>query len=160
MKQTKNLAEAFNKQINAEMWSSNLYLSMAVYFQKEGMDGFAHWMKKQAEEEMEHAHKMIDYAIDRGADVTIGQIDAVPTAWEGPIAAFEQVYNHECKVSAMIDNMMNIAEGDKDHASRDFLFWFVREQVEEESTAKKILDDLNRYGECHVAIVDHALGKR
>lgn len=160
MKLTKNLAEAFNKQINAEMWSSNLYLSMAVYFQKGGMDGFAHWMKKQAAEELEHAHKMIDYAIDRGAEITIGQIDAVPTAWEGPIAAFEQVYDHECKVSAMIDNMMNIAEADKDHASRDFLFWFVREQVEEESTAKKILDDLNRYGECHVAIVDHALGKR
>ena len=117
-------------------------------------------LKKQAEEEMEHAHKMIDYAIDRGADVNIAQIDAVPTTWENPIAAFENVYNHECKVSAMIDDMMNIAEADKDHATRDFLFWFVREQVEEESTAKKILDDLNRYGECHIAIVDHELGKR
>ena len=60
----------------------------------------------------------------------------------------------------LIDDMMNIAEADKDHATRDFLFWFVREQVEEESTAKKILDDLNRYGECHIAIVDHELGKR
>lgn len=160
MKLSKNLAEAINRQVNAEMWSSNLYLSMSVYFGKEGMDGFAHWMRKQAEEEMEHAHKLIDYAIDRGGEVNIGAVEVVPTTWEGPLAAFKQTYEHECRVSAMIDDLMNIAEEDKDHASRDFLFWFVREQVEEESTAKKIVEDLERYGECHVAILDHELGKR
>ena len=156
----KKLYEAINAQVNAEMWSSNLYLSMSVYFQNVGLKGFAHWMKKQADEEMEHAHKLIDYSIDRGGEVSIGQIDAVPTTWEGPIAAFEHTYNHECHVSELIDNLMNIAEEDKDHASRDFLFWFVREQVEEESTAKEILDQLKTYGECHVAIMDHKLGKR
>ena len=71
---SKKLSEAFNAQVNAEMWSSNLYLSMSVHFQKLGLNGFAHWMKKQAEEEMEHAHKMIDFTIDRGGDITIGQI--------------------------------------------------------------------------------------
>lgn len=160
MKLSKNLAEAINRQVNAEMWSSNLYLSMSVYFEKEGMGGFAHWMRKQATEEMEHAHKLIDYAIDRGGEVNIGAVEAVPTTWEGPLAVFKQTYEHECRVSAMIDELVNIAEGDKDHASRDFLFWFVREQVEEESTAKKIVEDLERYGECHVAILDHELGKR
>ena len=72
---SKKLSEAFNAQVNAEMWSSNLYLSMSVHFQKLGLNGFAHWMKKQAEEEMEHAHKMIDFTIDRGGDITIGQIN-------------------------------------------------------------------------------------
>ena len=157
---SKNLSEAFNAQVNAEMWSSNLYLSMAVYFMKNGMNGFAHWMKKQAAEELEHADKMIDYAIDRGGEINIAQVDAVPTEWANPVAAFENVYQHECKVSAMIDNLMNIAEADKDHASRDFLFGFVHEQVEEESSAKSILDELKNYGECHIGIMDHKLCKR
>ena len=146
--------------MNAEMWSSNLYLSMAVYFQDINYSGFAHWMKKQAEEEMEHAHKMIDYAMDRGGKITIGAIDAVPTTWENPLAAFEHVYQHECHVSELIDNLVNIAEADKDHASRDFLFTFVREQVEEESTAKQIVDQIKQYGEHHYALVDHQLAKR
>jgi len=96
---SKKLSEAFNAQVNAEMWSSNLYLSMSVHFQKLGLNGFAHWMKKQAEEEMEHAHKMIDFAIDRGGDITIGQINVVPTAWGSVTELFEHVYKHECYVS-------------------------------------------------------------
>ena len=82
---SRNLSEAFNAQVNAEMWSSNLYLSMSVYFQKAGLNGFAHWMKKQAAEELEHAHKLIDYALDRGGDITIGQINVVPTGWGNPL---------------------------------------------------------------------------
>ena len=219
---SRNLSEAFNAQVNAEMWSSNLYLSMSVYFQKAGLNGFAHWMKKQAAEELEHAHKLIDYALDRGGDITIGQINVVPTGWGNPLEVFEHVYKHECYVSELIDKLVDIAEAeelehahklidyaldrggditigqinvvptgwgnplevfehvykhecyvselidklvdiaeaDKDHASRDFLFWFVREQVEEESTAKEIVDQLKNYGECHYAIMDHRLGKR
>lgn len=157
---SRKLAEAFNAQVNAEMWSSNLYLSMSVYFQKIGMTGFAHWMKKQAEEEMEHAHQMIDFAIDRGGDITIGQINVVPTAWGNPLEVFEHVYKHETYVSELIDKMVDIAEEEKDHASRDFLFGFVREQVEEESTAKTIVEQMKQYGECHYAILDHRLGKR
>ncbi|SEG15774.1 ferritin [Parabacteroides chinchillae] len=157
---SKKLTEAFNVQVNAEMWSSNLYLSMSVYFQKEGLNGFAHWMRKQADEEMEHAHKMIDFAIDRGGDITIGQINVVPSAWGNPLEVFEHVYKHEIHVSEMIDKMMDIAEAEKDHAVRDFLFGFVREQVEEESTAKSIVDELKHYGECHFGIMDHKLGKR
>ena len=72
---SKNLSKAFNEQVEAEMWSSNLYLSMSIYFQKAGLNGCAHWMRKQAEEEMEHAHKMIDFAIDRGGDIVINQIN-------------------------------------------------------------------------------------
>ena len=134
---SRNLSEAFNAQVNAEMWSSNLYLSMSVYFQKAGLN-----------------------ALDRGGDITIGQINVVPTGWGNPLEVFEHVYKHECYVSELIDKLVDIAEADKDHASRDFLFWFVREQVEEESTAKEIVDQLKNYGECHVGIMDHRLGKR
>lgn len=154
------LSEAFNAQVNAEMWSSNLYLSMAVYFKKEGLNGFAHWMEKQASEELDHARQMINYSIDRGGDVIIGQVNVVPTAWGSPVEVFEHVYKHEKYVSELIDKMVDIAEEDKDHASRDFLFGFVREQVEEESTAKGILDDLKNYGDHHYGIIDHKLGKR
>ena len=154
------LSEAFNAQVNAEMWSSNLYLSMAVYFKKEGLNGFAHWMEKQAGEELTHAHQLINYCIDRGGDIVIGQVNVVPTAWGSPVEVFEHVYKHEQHVSELIDNMVNIAEEDKDHASRDFLFGFVREQVEEESTAKGILYDLKNYGDHHYGIIDHKLGKR
>lgn len=157
---SRKLSEAFNAQVNAEMWSSNLYLSMAIHFQKAGLNGFAHWMKKQADEELGHAHKLIDYAIDRGGDITIEQINVVPTGWGSVLEVFEHVYKHECHVSELIDKLLDIAEEGKDHATRDFLFWFVREQVEEESTAKEIVEQLRNYGECHVGILDHRLGKR
>lgn len=157
---SKKLNEAFNAQVNAEMWSSNLYLSMSIHFLKAGLTGFAHWMRKQAGEEMEHAHKLIDYAMDRGGNIEISTINVVPTAWGSVTELFEHVYSHECRVSEMIDKIVDIAEEEKDHATRDFLFWFVREQVEEESTAKEIVDQLKNYGECHVGILDHRLGKR
>lgn len=160
MQLSKKLSEAFNAQVNAEMWSSNLYLSMAVYFKKEGLNGFASWMEKQASEELEHAHEMIDFCLDRGGDITIGQVNVVPTAWGNPVEVFEHVYQHEVHVSELIDKMVDIAEEERDHAAKDFLYKYVREQVEEESTAKNIVEQLKRYGECHVGIMDHKLGKR
>ena len=160
MELTQKLSAAFNEQIKAEMWSSNLYLSMAIHFMDQGLEGCAHWMKKQAEEELDHAHKMIEYAIQRGGKVNVSAIDAVPTTWESPVAVFEHVYKHEKHVSELIDKMVDIAEEDNDHASRDLLFGLVREQVEEESTAKEIVEQLKNYGECHVGILDHRLGKR
>lgn len=160
MELSKELSEAFNAQVNAEMWSANLYLSMAVFFKKAGLNGCAHWMEKQSEEENEHASKFINFTIERGGNVEIGQVNVVPTGWGSPLEVFEHVYSHECKVSEMIDNLMNIAEKDRDHASRDFLFGFVHEQVEEERAAKEVIDLLKAYGEHHYGIVDHKLGKR
>lgn len=157
---SKNLSEAFNAQVNAEMWSSNLYLSMAVHFKKLGLNGFAHWMEQQADEELGHARKMIDFAIERGGDITIGEVNVVPTAWGSVTELFEHVYKHECYVSELIDKMVDLAEADKDHAAKDFLYGFVHEQVEEEATAKQIVEELKNYGECHIGILDHKLGKR
>lgn len=160
MQLSKNLSEAFNAQVNAEMWSSNLYLSMAVYFKKQGLNGFAHWMMKQADEELEHAHDMIDFCLDRGGNIEIQQVNVVPTGWGSALEVFEHVYKHETYVSELIDKMVDMAETEKDHAAKDFLYKYVREQVEEESTAKSIVDEIKNYGECHLGIMDHKLGKR
>ncbi len=157
---SKKLSDAFNEQIKAEMWSSNLYLSMAVYFMDYGLDGCAHWMKKQAEEELGHAHKLIDYSVKRGGKVIIGKIDAVTTEWESPQAVFEQVYKHECHVSELIDKLMDLAIEGKDKATQEFLRWFVTEQIEEEETAKGILDKFKVFGVHGLYCVNHDLAKR
>ncbi|MBQ4278707.1 MAG: ferritin [Rikenellaceae bacterium] len=160
MELTKKLSDAFNAQIQAEMWSSNLYLSMAVHFMDQGLDGCAHWMKKQAAEELEHAHKLIDYAVQRGGKVQVSAIDAVPTEWASPLAVFEHVYKHEKHVSELIDKLMDLAVAEGDKATQDFLWWFVREQVEEEDSAKKIVDKFNIFGVHGLVCIDKELGKR
>lgn len=160
MKMTQKLSDAFNKQINDEMWSSNLYLQMSVYFKNMGLDGCTHWMKKQAEEELEHAHKLIDFSVMRGGKVSIGPIAAVPTEWESPQAVFQNVYDHECHVSESIDNLMDVAIAENDKATQEFLRWFINEQVEEEDTAQGILDKFNIYGVHGLYCIDKSLGKR
>ncbi|MDR2146529.1 MAG: ferritin [Tannerella sp.] len=160
MELTKNLTEAFNKQIQAEMWSSNLYLAMAVYFMDKGLDGCVNWMKKQAAEESEHAHKLIEYGVSRGGKIVIPAIDKVPTTWESPLAVFEHVYNHECLVSQMVDALIDVAILEKDKATQHFLQWYVEEQVEEESVAKGILDKFAVFGVHGLYCVNKELGKR
>lgn len=157
---SRKLSDALNEQILAEMWSSNLYLSMSIHFAQLGMDGFAHWMKKQSQEELEHAYTMIDYSIKRGGQVKLDQINVVPTAFGTPLEIFEHVYEHEVHVSELIDKLVDVAAAEKDKATQDFLWGFVREQVEEEATAKNIVEKLKMYGEHHVAIMDHQLAKR
>jgi len=160
MNLTEKLSDAFNEQINAEMWSSNLYLQMAVYFMDAGLDGCAHWMKKQTAEELEHAHKLIDYAVKRGGKITIGMIDTVPTQWESPQAVFEHVYQHELHVSELIDELMDLAVAENDKATQEFLRWFINEQVEEEETAKGIVDKFNIFGVHGLYCINHDLAKR
>ena len=160
MNLTKKLSGAFNEQIKAEMWSSNLYLSMAVYLMDAGLDGCAHWMKKQTAEELEHAHKLIDYSIKRGGKVVIGQIDAVPAEWKSPQAVFEHVYEHELHVSELIDNLMDLSVDENDKATQEFLRWFVNEQVEEEESAKAITDKFNLFGEHGLCCINNDLAKR
>jgi len=160
MNLSKNLSDAFNEQIKAEMWSSNFYLSMFVYFKDLGLDGCANWMKKQSEEELEHVHKLIEYSIKRGGKVVIEPIDSVPNEWESPLAVFEHTYKHETHVSKLIDNLMDVAIAENDKATQDFLWWFVREQVEEEDSVKAILDKFKIFGVHGLYSVDHELGKR
>lgn len=157
---SEKLQNAINEQITAEMWSSNLYLSMSFYFACEGFDGFAHWMKKQSQEELGHAYTMADYVTKRGGKAKIDKIDVVPQGWGSPLEVFQHVYEHECKVSKMIDNLVSIASAEKDNATQDFLWGFVREQVEEEATAQGIVDKLKKAGDTGLLFIDAQLAKR
>ncbi|MDD4659917.1 MAG: ferritin [Massilibacteroides sp.] len=160
MSLNKKLSDALNEQINEEMWSSNLYLSMSIYFDKMGLSGCAHWMKKQAEEELGHAHKIIEWSVKRGGEPEVGQINVVPTGWGSPLEVFEHVYKHEVHVSESIDKLVNIASAEKDKATQDFLWGFVREQVEEEESAQKIIAKFKLMGEKNIVFLDMELGKR
>jgi len=157
---SKKLVEALNEQVNAEMWSANLYLSMSVHFSKEGLDGFASWMKAQYKEEMDHAFAFMDYIVKRGGEASIGQINVVPTGWGTPEEIFEHSYKHEIHISDMINKLTDFAAAEKDKATQDFLWGFVREQVEEEASAKAIVDKIKLAGTAGLLFLDAQLGAR
>ena len=157
---SEKLQNAINEQITAEMWSANLYLSMSFYFEKEGFSGFANWMKKQSQEELEHAYVMADYIIKRGGVAKVDKIDVVPSGWGTPVEVFEHVYKHECHVSKMIDELVSVASAERDNATQDFLWGFVREQVEEEATAQGIVDKIKKAGDAGIFFIDSQLGQR
>ena len=157
---SEKLQNAINEQITAEMWSANLYLSMSFYFEKEGFSGFANWMKKQTQEELEHAYVMADYIIKRGGVAKVDKIDVVPSGWGTPLEVFEHVYKHECHVSKMIDELVSVASAERDNATQDFLWGFVREQVEEEATAQGIVDKIKKAGDAGIFFIDSQLGQR
>ncbi len=158
---SQKLQHAFNAQINGEMWSSNLYLSMSYYLAKEGYEGFAKWLKLQSQEELEHAYTLADFVVKRGGEVKIEKIDVVPQGWGSLLEVFEHVFNHECKISAMINDLLDIATADRDNAAQDLLWTYVREQVEEEATAQGIVEKLKRCKD-HAGILylDDKLGER
>ena len=154
------LEKAFNEQINAELYSEYLYLSMKAYFEQINLKGFVNWMDVQVQEERAHAFGMYDYVHERGGKVVLTSIDAPKTEWNSPLEVFEDVLKHEELVTSKINALMDVAEETRDRAAMSFLDWYLKEQVEEESTAKGILDDLKNYGDHHYGIIDHKLGKR
>ncbi len=142
----KKLQDALNDQLNAELYSSYLYLSMSANFQAANLAGFASWMRIQAQEEIVHAMKFYDYIGERGGKVTLGAVDGPPTEWKTPLAAFEQAYAHEQMVTGRINDLVNLAIDERDHATNGFLQWFVTEQVEEEATADAVVQKLKLIG--------------
>ena len=142
----KKIEKALNDQINAEFASAYLYLSMSAYLQNNSLTGFAHWMRMQYEEEQFHALKMYDYLLDRGGQIKLGAVEAPPYRWENIIDVFEEVYKHEQGVTRSINELMSLAIEVQDHATANFLQWFVDEQVEEESTVSDLLAQLNLVG--------------
>lgn len=158
---SEKLQNAINDQITAEMWSSNLYLSMSFYLQSEGFDGFANWMKKQSQEELQHAYDLADYVAKRGGKAKVDKIDVVPQGWGSVLEVFEHVYKHECHVSDLINTLVNVAAEEKDKASQDFLWGYVREQVEEEATAQSLVEKLKRCGDgAGILYMNDQLGQR
>jgi ferritin len=154
--------DALNRQINAELYSSYLYLSMSAYFEAESLKGMAHWMRVQADEEHTHAMKLYDFVNDRGGRVLLSEIAGPATEWKSPLEVFEDAYKHELKVTGLINDLMNLAAAEKDHAAHDFLEWFANEQVQEEADAKLIVDQLKLVGGQGLGLfmIDQQLGQR
>ena len=157
---TEKLQNAVNDQIIAEMWSANLYLSMSFYLEKEGYDGMAHWMKRQSQEELEHAYGMASFLQKRGGTAKVNMIDVVPQGWGSVQEVFKHVYEHECHVTSLIDKLVDIAREEKDKPSEDYFMTYIREQVEEEATALTIYEKIQRAGEAGLVMMDSKLGER
>ena len=138
----KRLEVELNNQLNAELYSAYLYLSMSASLASKNLSGFSNWMKVQFEEEQFHALKLYNYIIDRGGKVTLTEIEAPKTEWTDILDVFRDVLAHEEKVTSLINELVNIAMEEKDHATVSFLQWFVTEQVEEEATVSDLLDQL------------------
>jgi ferritin len=162
MKLSKKLENAINKQINAELWSAYLYLSMSTYYESMNLGGFANWMRIQANEEVEHAMRFYNHINERRGRVTLSAIGAVPTTWKSPLHAFEDAFKHEQKVTGMIENLANIATAEKDYAATNMLNWFHDEQVEEEQQTDDIVQKLKMIAKStgQLFMLDHELGKR
>lgn len=143
---SKKMADALNDHVNKELYSAYLYLSMAAYFRSINLTGFANWMQVQIQEELAHAMKFYSYINERGGKVILSTIDGPPTEWDSPLAVFEATYQHEVNVTKRINNSVNLAIEEKDHATNSFLQWFVTEQVEEESSADEIRQKLKLIG--------------
>lgn len=140
------MQDAINKQIVREIYSSNLYLSMSAYFAAKSLHGFANWMRIQAEEEMTHALKFFDYLLDRGGKPVVGEISAPPTEWSSALDAFENAYHHEQLVTGWINELADLSQDIRDHASFSEMQWFITEQIEEEATSSEIVDRLKLVG--------------
>ena len=138
----KRLEKELNKQVNAEFYSAYLYLSMSAYLADNNLNGFSNWMKIQFEEEQAHAMRFYQFIIDRSGKVTLDTIEAPKDKWDGVVNLFEEVLKHEQHVTSLINNLIEIAYEEKDHATVAELQWFVTEQVEEEATVSDILDQL------------------
>jgi ferritin len=136
------MQDAFNSQINWEFYSAYLYLSMASEFAEMGMSGGQNWMTVQYQEEIAHARIMFSYVLTRGGRVLLEAIEQPQTEWPGGLEMFKEALAHEEKVTARIHDMASLALELKDHATYNFLQWFIGEQVEEEESA---MDMVNKF---------------
>jgi ferritin len=139
---SEKIQDALNDQLNYEFYSAFIYLSMAAYFESIDLDGFANWMKVQFEEEQAHAMMFFNYINERGGRVQLKEIACPDLEWKNPLGAFEDALGHEQKVTRRINNLMSMAQEEKDYASVNFLLWFVNEQVEEEASVNEIVQHL------------------
>ena len=156
------IQDTFNGQINAEIFSSYLYLSMSAWLESQNFKGFANWMRVQAQEELSHAMKFVHFVQDRGGRVILTEIKEPQTEWSSLKDIFQNTYDHECHVSSLIHELVDISTAERDHAANNLLSWFVDEQVEEEASAQEILDKLKLVGDDGAALfmIDGELGQR
>ncbi|MDP9069110.1 MAG: ferritin [Actinomycetota bacterium] len=143
---TKKVEAAMNDQLQKELQSAYVYLGMSVYCEAESLPGFAAWLRRQFDEEQQHAFRFYNFIIDRGSRVDLKQLDAPPTNYGSPLAVFETALEHERSVTRSINELYDLVAKEKDFASQAWLDWFATEQVEEEKTVGQIVDDLRRIG--------------
>ncbi len=159
---SKTMEKSLNAQVNAETYSAYLYQSMATWATAKGLKGLANWMSVQAKEEMIHALKIYGFIEARGGRVLLTAIEGPPTDWASPVAVAEAVAEHERKVTGLINALADQALKEKDHATHSFLKWFIDEQVEEEESARQLVDDLKLAADSAggMLLVDRELGTR
>ena len=159
---SEKMTEALNQQVNEELFSAYLYLSMSAHFDHQNLKGTASWFRVQTQEEMVHAMKLFDFITERGGAVNLKQIKGPDTEWESPLAAYEAAYKHECYISSCINTLVDLARAEGDHATENFLQWFVTEQVEEEASADGVVQQLKLAGDQGPGLfmVDRELGTR
>ena len=156
------MEKALNGQVNAELYSAYLYLSMVANFAAQNWIGAAKWMRVQAREEIMHGMKLYDFVLACNSKVVLEPIAKPPTQWPTLLAAFEAAYAHEQKVTGLIHGLVDVAHAENDRATADFLQWFVNEQVEEEANALGIVQQLRLIGDSKEAMfmLDRELAKR
>jgi len=156
------MQEALNRQINAELYSSYLYLAMSAYFESADMPGAANWMRCQAQEELLHAMKFFAFVNERDGRVLLSGIEGPQTEWTSPLDVFQNVYKHEQHVTSLINGLATLAQQEGDHATSFFLQWFVNEQVEEEASAKAVIQQLKLVGDSGYGLftIDRELATR
>jgi ferritin len=159
---SKTVQDAINDQVRHEFYSAHLYLSMASYFEYNNLPGMAKWMRVQSQEEVTHAFKFFDYVINRGGRALVSAIDQPPVEFESPLDVFQRAYEHERKVTGLINNLYALALKENDYPTQVLLQWFITEQVEEEKNASSIVENLKRIGPSGGGLVhyDRQLGKR
>jgi ferritin len=154
--------DALNKQINAELHSAYIYLSMSAHFEEQSLSGMAQWMRLQAEEEMEHAMRIYDFVHARGGRVILEAVEGPPTEWGTPVSIFEAALAHEKKITGMIHDLYALATEEKDYPAQSMLQWFVDEQVEEEDNVGNVVDQLRMVSDDlpGLLLMDRELGAR
>jgi ferritin len=159
---TKKMEEALNGQINKEFYSAYLYLAMSAYCNKSNMPGCEHWFRIQYDEEVIHMTKMFDYLMQHGGEARLMKIDEPPMDFGSVLNAFEASLKHEQFVTKSINELLDVAVEERDHATQVFLQWFITEQVEEEANVKEIVDRLTMIGDNGAALmmIDDKLGQR
>ncbi|MEA1928381.1 MAG: ferritin [Candidatus Auribacterota bacterium] len=159
---SEKMQEALNIQINKEIYSAYLYLSMAAYCDSVNLKGLSSWMTVQVQEELSHARKFFNYLPERGAKVILQPIDGPQIEWDSPLAVFEHVYEHEQLVTSLINGLVKLAREEDDYATESFLKWFIDEQVEEEASASEVVEKLKLAGDrgSGLFMLDRELGAR
>lgn len=158
----KNMQDAINNQIQAELYSAHLYLAMSLYSEEKNLLGFANWLKIQYQEETSHAMKLMAYLQERGGSVKLQAIAAPPADFGTPLEMFEKVLEHEQHITSLINKLYEVALTEKDYAAQIMLQWFIEEQVEEEASASAILERLRMVGNStgSMLYIDKELKKR